>query len=199
MTASSRLLLDAGSGGRASQRLVADLFLKHFDNPVLAVMDDAARLQLSGPVAMSTDGFIVDPIIFPGGNIGSLAVHGTVNDVAMLGARPRYLTAGFILEEGLEMDVLETIVAAMGQAAREAGVQIVAGDTKVAPRARWTRSSSPPRASAKSWWTPPPLAIAPGPATWCCFPGPWATMAWPSSPPARGWPLRRPSSVTAPP
>lgn len=131
---SSRLLLDAGSGGQASHRLVAELFLRHFDNPVLAVMDDAARLQLTGPVAMSTDGFIVDPILFPGGNIGSLAVHGTVNDVAMLGARPRYLTAGFILEEGLDMAVLETIVAAMGQAAREAGVQIVAGDTKVAPK-----------------------------------------------------------------
>jgi hydrogenase expression/formation protein HypE len=83
---------------------------------------------------MSTDSFVVDPIFFPGGDIGSLAVHGTVNDVAMMGARPLYLTCGFILEEGLPMDDLARIVASMGQAAREAGVRIVAGDTKVVPR-----------------------------------------------------------------
>jgi len=128
------LLLDYGSGGRASHRLVAELFLKHFDNPALAAMDDAARLDITGPVAMSTDSYTVDPIFFPGGDIGSLAVHGTVNDVAMLGARPRFLTCGFILEEGFAMADLETIVASMARAAAEAGVLIVAGDTKVVPR-----------------------------------------------------------------
>lgn len=129
-----KVLLDYGSGGRASHRFVIELFFKHLGNDILARMDDAAVLALSGPVAMSTDSFVVDPIFFPGGDIGSLAVHGTVNDVAMMGARPLYLTCGFILEEGLPMADLERIVASMGQAARAAGVRIVAGDTKVVPR-----------------------------------------------------------------
>ena len=129
-----KVLLDYGSGGRASHRFVNDLFFKHLGNDILARMDDAAVLSLTGPVAMSTDSFVVDPIFFPGGDIGSLAVHGTVNDVAMMGARPLYLTCGFILEEGLPMDDLARIVASMGEAARAAGVRIVAGDTKVVPR-----------------------------------------------------------------
>ncbi|MBF0481869.1 MAG: hydrogenase expression/formation protein HypE [Desulfovibrionaceae bacterium] len=129
-----RVLLDYGSGGQASHRLVNELFLKHLGNAVLSVLDDAARLDIAGPLAMSTDSFVVDPIFFPGGDIGALAVHGTVNDVAMLGARPRYLTCGFILEEGLPIEDLEKIVASMGAAAAEAGVLIVAGDTKVVPR-----------------------------------------------------------------
>lgn len=133
-TRTDRLMLDTGSGGQASHRLVNELFLANFDNPVLAQMDDAARIHPKGPLAVSTDGFVVDPIVFPGGNIGSLAVHGTVNDVAMLGARPLYLTVGFMLEEGLEMATLEAIVVGMAEAAREAGVQIIAGDTKVAPK-----------------------------------------------------------------
>ena len=128
------LLLDYGSGGKASRRLVGDLFLRHFDNPILAVMDDAAALDLRGPVAMSTDGYTVTPLFFPGGSIGTLAVHGTVNDVSMLGARPLYLSASFILEEGLDRDVLERVVADMGAACRAAGVRIVTGDTKVVPR-----------------------------------------------------------------
>ena len=82
------VLLDYGSGGKAAHRLISDLFIRHFDNPILAAMDDAALLELSGPIAMSTDGYTVDPLEFPGGDIGSLAVHGTVNDVSMLGARP---------------------------------------------------------------------------------------------------------------
>lgn len=126
-----KILLDYGSGGRASHRLVNELFFSRFNNPILAAMDDAALLNLTGPLAMSTDSFTVDPIFFPGGNIGSLAVHGTVNDVAMLGARPRYLTCGFIIEEGLDVEDLERIADAMAQAAAEAGVLIVAGDTKV--------------------------------------------------------------------
>lgn len=128
------LLLDYGSGGRASHRLISSLFLRHFDNPILGALNDAARIELTGPLAMSTDSYTVDPIFFPGGDIGTLAVHGTVNDVSMLGARPRYLSCGFILEEGLDMDILERVVASMGQAAREAGVSIVTGDTKVVPR-----------------------------------------------------------------
>lgn len=128
------ILLDCGSGGKASQRLIADLFLKAFDNPILRTLDDAARLDLHGPLAISTDGYTVTPLFFPGGDIGSLAVHGTVNDVAMLGARPRYLTAAFILEEGLDTDVLARVVASMAEAARRAGVAIVSGDTKVVPR-----------------------------------------------------------------
>ncbi|WP_428569615.1 MAG: hydrogenase expression/formation protein HypE [Solidesulfovibrio sp. DCME] len=129
-----KVLLDYGSGGRASHRFVADLFFRHLGNDILARMDDAAVLSLTGPVAMSTDSFVVDPVFFPGGDIGSLAVHGTVNDVAMMGARPLFLTCGFILEEGLPLADLDRIVASMGEAARAAGVRIVAGDTKVVPK-----------------------------------------------------------------
>lgn len=129
-----KILLDSGSGGRASQRLIADVFLRHFDNGILRRMDDAALLDLNGPVVMSTDGYTVTPLFFPGGSIGTLAVHGTVNDISMLGARPRYLSCAFILEEGLDMDVLERAAADMALAARRAGVEIVTGDTKVVPR-----------------------------------------------------------------
>ncbi|EFL50450.1 hydrogenase expression/formation protein HypE [Solidesulfovibrio fructosivorans JJ]] len=129
-----KVLLDYGSGGRASQRIINDLFFRHLGNDILARMDDAAVLSVKGPIAMSTDSFVVDPVFFPGGDIGSLAVHGTVNDVSMMGARPLFLTCGFILEEGLPMADLERIVASMGEAARKAGVRIVAGDTKVVPK-----------------------------------------------------------------
>lgn len=128
------ILLDAGSGGKASHRLITGLFFKYFSNPVLESMDDAAILNISGPLAMSTDSYTVDPLEFPGGNIGTLAVHGTVNDVAMLGAKPEYLSCGFIIEEGLEAELLERIVRSMAEAAEEAGVLIVTGDTKVVPR-----------------------------------------------------------------
>ena len=128
------VLLDYGSGGKAAHRLVSELFFRHFDNPILAAMDDAALLEISGPLAMSTDGYTVDPLEFPGGDIGSLAVHGTVNDVSMLGARPLFLSCAFILEEGLPMSLLERVVRSMGEAARSAGVRIVTGDTKVVPR-----------------------------------------------------------------
>jgi len=131
---SDKVLLDYGSGGRASQRLISDLFLTHLGNDELNRLNDAAVLNLNGPLAMSTDSFTVDPIFFPGGNIGSLAVHGTVNDVAMMGAVPRYLTCGYIIEEGFPMADLEKIVAAMGEAVRHAGVAVVTGDTKVVPR-----------------------------------------------------------------
>src|SRR5690606_5153162 len=112
-------------------------FLPHFDDAVLARLGDAAVVSLEGEeLAITTDTFVVSPVEFPGGNIGSLAVHGTVNDLAMMGARPRYITAGFVLEEGLAFDVLDRIVAAMAFAAREAGVGLVAADTKVVERGR---------------------------------------------------------------
>lgn len=129
-----RLMLDQGSGGLASQRLISEVFVKHLGNPILNSLNDAALLDVSGKIAMSTDTYTVDPLFFPGGDIGSLAIHGTVNDVAMLGARPLFLTCGFVLEEGLNMEVLEEIVASMGRAAAKAGVQVVSGDTKVVPK-----------------------------------------------------------------
>ena len=131
---SDKVLLDYGSGGKASQRLISELFLQNFDNPELRRMNDGAVLNVSGRIAVSTDTFTVDPIFFPGGDIGALAVHGTVNDVAMMGAVPRFLTCGFLLEEGLPMSDLRRIVESMGAAAREAGVWIVTGDTKVVPK-----------------------------------------------------------------
>ncbi len=134
MNAQKTLLLDCGSGGKASQRLITNCFLSHFSNDILQCMDDAALLQVNGPIAMSTDSYTVTPLFFPGGSIGTLAVHGTVNDVSMLLAKPKYLTCAFILEEGLDLDILERVVVDMAQAAKEAGVYIVTGDTKVVPR-----------------------------------------------------------------
>lgn len=135
MVKSDRIALDAGSGGGASHRLINDLFLRYFDNEILARMDDAALLRPETPeIAMSTDSYTVSPLFFPGASIGSLAINGTVNDIAMLGAKPRWLTAAFIIEEGLEVHVLERVVEDMAAAAREAGVKIVSGDTKVVPK-----------------------------------------------------------------
>ena len=134
-----RILLAHGSGGQTSRRLVSDLFLRYFDNEWLRKLDDAAVLPLPndgglGRLALTTDSYVVQPLFFPGGDIGKLAVCGTVNDLAVMGARPLYLSAGFILEEGFPLSELERIVQSMAAAAREAGVQIVAGDTKVVGR-----------------------------------------------------------------
>ena len=124
--------LGHGSGGRMSAQLVEDRFLPHFRNGHAGAPADAAVLDLPhGRLAFSTDTFVVHPLEFPGGNIGALAVHGTVNDLAMMGAEPRHLAVGFVLEEGLSFTVLDRIVATMADAARAAGVTIVAGDTKV--------------------------------------------------------------------
>lgn len=133
-----RIMLGHGSGGKMSHDLISRLFMAYFENPILRTNDDAAELIMpaSGRIAVSTDAHVVKPIFFPGGDIGRLAVCGTVNDVAMLGARPLYLTTGFILEEGLEFGVLEQIVRSMALAAEEADVQIVAGDTKVVERGK---------------------------------------------------------------
>lgn len=132
-----RVQLGHGSGGKMSAALLKTRFLPHFANDVLAQLGDAAVVDVNGQeIAISTDTFVVNPLEFPGGNIGSLAVHGTVNDLAMMGARPIYLSAGFVLEEGLPFDVLDRVVSAMGAAARAAGVLLVTGDTKVVERGK---------------------------------------------------------------
>jgi hydrogenase expression/formation protein HypE len=119
---------------------VANTFIPALANPILTELNDSALLEFQGVrLAMSTDSYVVDPIFFPGGDIGSLAVHGTVNDLAMRGAQPSYLSVGFILEEGLELTDLERLVTSMAAAAREAGVQVVAADTKVVDRGKADR------------------------------------------------------------
>jgi hydrogenase expression/formation protein HypE len=135
--APDRVLLGHGSGGKLTAALLRDRFLPALGNPTLLQMGDAAVVSV-GPaeIAISTDTFVVQPLEFPGGNIGSLAVHGTLNDVAMMGARPCYLTAGFVLEEGLPFEVLDRVVHAMAASARAAGTPLVAGDTKVVERGR---------------------------------------------------------------
>ena len=127
-----QVIMGHGSGGKLTHSLINDLFLPPLDNPVLRAGNDAGVVQVGHQhLAVSTDSHVVWPLFFPGGDIGRLAVCGTVNDVAMMGARPLYLTAGFILEEGLELGVLQQVVESMRSAAAEAGVQIIAGDTKV--------------------------------------------------------------------
>ncbi|GBC63298.1 hydrogenase expression/formation protein HypE [Desulfonema ishimotonii] len=130
-----KILLDHGSGGKIAHRLIARTLLPAFDNPILDRLDDGAVLEMGGSrLAFSTDTFVVDPIFFPGGDIGELAVNGTVNDIAMCGASPLYLSAGLIIEEGFPMSDLEKILQSMGNAARKAGVSVVTGDTKVVPK-----------------------------------------------------------------
>ncbi|WP_058910546.1 hydrogenase expression/formation protein HypE [Entomohabitans teleogrylli] len=134
------ITLAHGSGGQAMQQLIASLFMEAFDNPWLAEQEDQARLALAeltargDRLAFSTDSYVIDPLFFPGGNIGKLAVCGTANDVAVSGAVPLWLSCGFILEEGLAFDTLEAVVRSMADTAREAGITIVTGDTKVVPR-----------------------------------------------------------------
>lgn len=132
---SDRILLSHGSGGRASHKLVSELFLPAFSNPELDRMNDQAILDVDGSrLAYTTDSYVVDPIFFPGGDIGKLAVCGTVNDLAMSGAVPLYLSVGFIIEEGFLIDELRRVIRSMQQAAEEANVRIVTGDTKVVNR-----------------------------------------------------------------
>lgn len=127
-----QIVLGHGSGGKLTAQLIEDVFLPAFGNSVLNKLDDQAVVQFNGSrLAFTTDSFVVTPIFFPGGDIGDLAINGTVNDLAMSGARPLYLSAAFILEEGLPMDELRRVVASMQQAASDAGVQLVTGDTKV--------------------------------------------------------------------
>lgn len=138
LTHHEQIVMGHGAGGRMSHQLIQKAFVSAFDNPSLRAGDDAARLEstLHSTLAISTDSHVVFPLFFPGGDIGRLAVCGTVNDVAMLGASPLYLTAGFILEEGLPIETLQRVVASMKAAAEEAGVQIVAGDTKVVQKGK---------------------------------------------------------------
>ena len=130
-----RISLAHGNGGRFMRELIEEIFARHLDDPELDTEADAAPITLNGgDTLITTDGFTVQPLEFPGGNIGSLAVHGTVNDLAVAGARPLYLTLNAFIEEGLEVEQLDRIVASLASAAREAGVRVVAGDTKVLRR-----------------------------------------------------------------
>ena len=132
LPAKDTVLLGHGSGGKLTADLIRDLFLPAFANPILARLDDQAIVSLDGMrLAFTTDSFVVKPLFFPGGDIGRLAVHGTVNDLAMGGARPLFLSAAFIIEEGLPMETLRRVVASLHGAAEEAGVEVVTGDTKV--------------------------------------------------------------------
>jgi hydrogenase expression/formation protein HypE len=130
-----RILLDHGGGGKMSHHLITDLMLPIFDNSILSQLHDGAVLDINGKrLAFSTDTFVVDPLFFPGGSIGDLAVNGTVNDLAMCGATPLYLSAGLIIEEGFLVADLEKILRDMAVAADKAGVMVVTGDTKVVPK-----------------------------------------------------------------
>lgn len=126
-----RISMVHGSGGAATSELIGKIFAKEFSNDTLNQMEDAAVVAGDARIAMTTDSFVVTPMCYPGGNIGRLCICGTVNDLLMRGAKPKYITCGFILQEGMEVAVLEEIVHAMAETAREAGVEIVAGDTKV--------------------------------------------------------------------
>jgi len=135
--ANGRVDLSHGSGGRAMAQLIADIFHGAFDNDWLRQGNDQAAFDPpTGRMVMSTDGYVVSPLFFPGGDIGSLAVHGTINDIAMAGARPLHLSASFIIEEGFALADLDRIAQSMGRASREAGVPIVTGDTKVVERGK---------------------------------------------------------------
>ena len=126
-----------GSGGRAMAQLIEELFVKHLDNDLLRQANDQAAFNVpGGRMVISTDGHVISPLFFPGGDIGSLSVHGTINDVAMSGARALYLSAGFILEEGFPLSELEKIVASMAEASANAGVPVVTGDTKVVEKGK---------------------------------------------------------------
>lgn len=131
----ARILLAHGNGGRLMRELIAGIFARHLGNPLLDTDADAVALpRLDGELMVTTDGFTVQPLEFPGGDLGSLAVHGVVNDLAVAGAEPRYLTLSALIEEGLELATLERLIASFADAARAAGVAVVAGDTKVVRR-----------------------------------------------------------------
>ncbi len=132
-----KILLDHGSGGKVSHSMFSNLILPLFENPELSKQDDGAVLEINeGKLAFSTDSYVVDPIFFPGGNIGDLAVNGTINDISMCGAVPKFISAGLIIEEGLAIADLKQILETMAAAAKKAGVKIVTGDTKVVPKGK---------------------------------------------------------------
>lgn len=127
----AKITMEHGSGGSATDKLISEIFSREFYNDEPGVLEDAAVVGGAGTLAMTTDSFVVDPVEYPGGNIGKLCVCGTVNDLLMRGAVPKYLTCGFILQEGLDIELLEKVVHSLAETAKEAGVKIVAGDTKV--------------------------------------------------------------------
>ena len=130
-----RILLDHGSGGKISHKLITDMMVPSFDNDILSQLDDGAIFRIeASKLAFSTDTYVVDPIFFPGGNIGDLAVNGTVNDLSMCGATPLFLSVGMVIEEGFPVKDLGRILKTMSQAAKQARVKVVTGDTKVVPR-----------------------------------------------------------------
>jgi len=132
-----RVEMAHGSGGRAMAQLISEMFVAAFDNDILRRMDDQACFTLpAGRVVMATDSHVVSPLFFPGGDIGSLSVYGTINDIAMAGAQPHYLAASFILEEGFALSTLQRVVASMARASRETGVPVVTGDTKVVEKGK---------------------------------------------------------------
>ncbi len=132
-----QVLLAHGGGGKLMHQLIGKMFLPAFHNPLLESQHDASVFEVAGQrLAFTTDSYVVRPLFFPGGDLGSLAVHGTVNDLAMAGARPLYLSAAFIIEEGLPMETLWRVVSSMQQAAQQAGVQIITGDTKVVDKGK---------------------------------------------------------------
>lgn len=131
MNHEKKITMAHGSGGRATSDLIREIFAHAFANPVLDAMEDAAVVTGSEKIAFTTDSFVVDPLEFPGGDIGRLSVCGTVNDLLMRGAVPKYLTCGFVLQEGLDFDLLQRVVTSLASTAKEAGVTVVAGDTKV--------------------------------------------------------------------
>jgi len=135
MKQNNKILLDHGSGGKISHAMIAEMMLPAFGNPILDQLNDSAAVTIGGErLAFSTDSYVVDPIFFPGGDIGELAINGTVNDLAMSGAVPLFLSVGMIIEEGFSIADLGRILRSMGIAATTAGVQVVAGDTKVVPK-----------------------------------------------------------------
>ncbi len=129
-----KITMAHGSGGESTSKLISDIFSKHFNNEYLSKLEDSAVVPGAGRLAVTTDSFVVTPIIFPGGDIGRLSVCGTVNDLLMSGATPKYITCGCILEEGLDLDILDKVIASMAETATEAGVSVVTGDTKVVER-----------------------------------------------------------------
>ncbi|WP_026662539.1 hydrogenase expression/formation protein HypE [Butyrivibrio proteoclasticus] len=126
-----KITMAHGSGGESTSQLIRDVFAKHFHNEILDKLEDSAVVPGAGKLAVTTDSFVVTPILFPGGDIGRLCVCGTVNDLLMSGAKPMYLTCGCILEEGLDIEVLDKVIASMAETANEAGIKIITGDTKV--------------------------------------------------------------------
>ncbi len=135
MFTDGRITLDHGAGGTTMRNLIQDVFMKSFDNPELSALADGAKLTLpSAQIVFTTDSYVVQPLVFPGGDLGKLAVCGTVNDLLVMGAQPLYLSLGMIIEEGLPLELLKKIVSSIAQTAVEANVAIVTGDTKVVPR-----------------------------------------------------------------